>query len=202
METPDNAAWCQANLARLASALSNYAKLNFQPCAVWNLLPNPQNVKFTLLLLDLISFFPFSLPSCCSLLPPLLFLSCPALKSVPFTARSAKRSSHVFYDSVFGDEVTNAIHNLPSASAAFKSLYLSFWIKITNSHESFSSTRRNIWNSPSTDLRNQPYRRTDGGRRSGKWKPGQQLHVSSDISLWKGGKREKQHYRCLILIVC
>ncbi|XP_046888077.1 formin-like protein 1 isoform X1 [Hypomesus transpacificus] len=34
-----------------------------------------------------------------------------------------------------------------------------------------------------TDLRNQPYRRTDGGRRSAKWKPGQQLHVSSDISL-------------------
>lgn len=34
-----------------------------------------------------------------------------------------------------------------------------------------------------TDLRNQPYRRTDGGRRSGKWKPGQQLQVSSDISL-------------------
>lgn len=34
-----------------------------------------------------------------------------------------------------------------------------------------------------TDLRNQPYRRTDGSRRSGKWKPGQQLHVSSDISL-------------------
>ncbi|KAM9837583.1 formin-like protein 1 [Aulostomus maculatus] len=34
-----------------------------------------------------------------------------------------------------------------------------------------------------TDLRNQPYRRADGGRRSAKWKPGQQLHVSSDISL-------------------
>ncbi|TKS89398.1 Formin-like protein 1 [Collichthys lucidus] len=34
-----------------------------------------------------------------------------------------------------------------------------------------------------TDLRNQPYRRTDAGRRSAKWKPGQQLHVSSDISL-------------------
>lgn len=34
-----------------------------------------------------------------------------------------------------------------------------------------------------TDLRNQPYRRTDGSRRSTKWKPGQQLHVSSDISL-------------------
>ncbi|TDG97700.1 hypothetical protein EPR50_G00210740 [Perca flavescens] len=34
-----------------------------------------------------------------------------------------------------------------------------------------------------TDLRNQPYRRTDGGRRSAKWKPGQQLNVSSDISL-------------------
>uniref|UniRef100_A0A3B5A1D9 FH2 domain-containing protein n=1 Tax=Stegastes partitus TaxID=144197 RepID=A0A3B5A1D9_9TELE len=34
-----------------------------------------------------------------------------------------------------------------------------------------------------TDLRNQPYRRTDGGRRSAKWKPGQQLQVSSDISL-------------------
>ncbi|XP_029382912.1 formin-like protein 1 [Echeneis naucrates] len=34
-----------------------------------------------------------------------------------------------------------------------------------------------------TDLRNQPYRRTDGSRRSAKWKPGQQLHVSSDISL-------------------
>ncbi|XP_055085619.1 formin-like protein 1 [Periophthalmus magnuspinnatus] len=34
-----------------------------------------------------------------------------------------------------------------------------------------------------TDLRNQPYRRADGGRRSAKWKPGQQLQVSSDISL-------------------
>ncbi|KAG7472959.1 formin 1 isoform X1 [Solea senegalensis] len=34
-----------------------------------------------------------------------------------------------------------------------------------------------------TDLRNQPYRRADGVRRSAKWKPGQQLHVSSDISL-------------------
>uniref|UniRef100_A0A669BIL7 Formin like 1 n=1 Tax=Oreochromis niloticus TaxID=8128 RepID=A0A669BIL7_ORENI len=34
-----------------------------------------------------------------------------------------------------------------------------------------------------TDLRNQPYRRGDGGRRSAKWKPGQQLQVSSDISL-------------------
>ncbi|XP_056905151.1 formin-like protein 1 isoform X2 [Takifugu flavidus] len=34
-----------------------------------------------------------------------------------------------------------------------------------------------------TDLRNQPYRRADGGRRSAKWKAGQQLHVSSDISL-------------------
>uniref|UniRef100_A0AAQ5ZVJ2 Formin-like 1a n=1 Tax=Amphiprion ocellaris TaxID=80972 RepID=A0AAQ5ZVJ2_AMPOC len=34
-----------------------------------------------------------------------------------------------------------------------------------------------------TDLRNQPYRRTDAGRRSAKWKPGQQLQVSSDISL-------------------
>lgn len=39
--------------------------------------------------------------------------------------------------------------------------------------------------SSSSDLRNQPYRRTDGGRHSAKWKPGQQLHVSSDISLWK-----------------
>lgn len=37
----------------------------------------------------------------------------------------------------------------------------------------------------SSDLRNQPYRRVDGGRRSGRWKPGQQLQVSSDISLWK-----------------
>lgn len=37
----------------------------------------------------------------------------------------------------------------------------------------------------SSDLRNQPYRRADGGRRSAKWKPGQQLHVSSDISLWR-----------------
>ncbi|KAK7919449.1 hypothetical protein WMY93_010733 [Mugilogobius chulae] len=34
-----------------------------------------------------------------------------------------------------------------------------------------------------TDLRNQPYRRADAGRRSAKWKPGQQLQVSSDISL-------------------
>ncbi|KAM4624573.1 formin-like protein 1 [Polymixia lowei] len=34
-----------------------------------------------------------------------------------------------------------------------------------------------------TGLRNQPYRRADGGRRSAKWKPGQQLNVSSDISL-------------------
>ncbi|CAM9135716.1 unnamed protein product [Lampetra planeri] len=34
-----------------------------------------------------------------------------------------------------------------------------------------------------TDLRNQPYRRADGGRRSAKWKPGQKLQVSSDISL-------------------
>uniref|UniRef100_A0A3Q4IG78 FH2 domain-containing protein n=1 Tax=Neolamprologus brichardi TaxID=32507 RepID=A0A3Q4IG78_NEOBR len=34
-----------------------------------------------------------------------------------------------------------------------------------------------------TDLRNQPYRRGDAGRRSAKWKPGQQLQVSSDISL-------------------
>uniref|UniRef100_A0A8C5GS08 Formin-like protein 1 n=1 Tax=Gouania willdenowi TaxID=441366 RepID=A0A8C5GS08_GOUWI len=34
-----------------------------------------------------------------------------------------------------------------------------------------------------TDLRTQPYRRADAGRRSGKWKPAQQLQVSSDISL-------------------
>ncbi|XP_017293572.1 formin-like protein 1 isoform X2 [Kryptolebias marmoratus] len=34
-----------------------------------------------------------------------------------------------------------------------------------------------------TDLRNQPYRRTDGVRLSSKWKQGQQLQVSSDISL-------------------
>ncbi|XP_076154079.1 formin-like 1b isoform X3 [Alosa pseudoharengus] len=34
-----------------------------------------------------------------------------------------------------------------------------------------------------TGLRNQPYIRTDGGRRSAKWKPAQQLQVSSDISL-------------------
>ncbi|XP_026057310.1 formin-like protein 1 [Carassius auratus] len=34
-----------------------------------------------------------------------------------------------------------------------------------------------------TDLRNQPYIRADGGRRSAKWKPAQQLPVSSDISL-------------------
>uniref|UniRef100_A0A8C6SPX1 Formin like 1 n=1 Tax=Neogobius melanostomus TaxID=47308 RepID=A0A8C6SPX1_9GOBI len=34
-----------------------------------------------------------------------------------------------------------------------------------------------------TDLRNQPYRRADAGRRSAKWKQGQQLQVSSDISL-------------------
>lgn len=34
-----------------------------------------------------------------------------------------------------------------------------------------------------TDLRNQPYIRADGGRRSGKWKTAQQLPVSSDISL-------------------
>ncbi|KAL1248353.1 hypothetical protein QQF64_021671 [Cirrhinus molitorella] len=34
-----------------------------------------------------------------------------------------------------------------------------------------------------TDLRNQPYIRADGGRRSAKWKPTQQLPVSSDISL-------------------
>ncbi|KAG1944372.1 formin-like protein [Pimephales promelas] len=34
-----------------------------------------------------------------------------------------------------------------------------------------------------TDLRNQPYIRADGGRRSAKWKPAQQLLVSSDISL-------------------
>uniref|UniRef100_A0A3Q0S062 FH2 domain-containing protein n=1 Tax=Amphilophus citrinellus TaxID=61819 RepID=A0A3Q0S062_AMPCI len=34
-----------------------------------------------------------------------------------------------------------------------------------------------------TDLRNQPYRRADGSRRSARWKPGQQLQVSSDISL-------------------
>nr|XP_009295890.3 LOW QUALITY PROTEIN: formin-like protein 1 [Danio rerio] len=34
-----------------------------------------------------------------------------------------------------------------------------------------------------TDLRNQPYIRADGGRRSAKWKPAQQLAVSTDISL-------------------
>ncbi|XP_018597604.2 formin-like protein 1 isoform X1 [Scleropages formosus] len=34
-----------------------------------------------------------------------------------------------------------------------------------------------------TDLRNQPYRRMDGARHSSKKKNGQQLHVSSDISL-------------------
>ncbi|XP_034049355.1 formin-like protein 1 [Thalassophryne amazonica] len=34
-----------------------------------------------------------------------------------------------------------------------------------------------------TDLRNQPYRREDSSRRSARWNPGQQLHVSSDISL-------------------
>ncbi|XP_016146869.1 formin-like protein 1 isoform X2 [Sinocyclocheilus grahami] len=34
-----------------------------------------------------------------------------------------------------------------------------------------------------TDLRKQPYIRADGGRRSSKWKPAQQLPVSSDISL-------------------
>lgn len=34
-----------------------------------------------------------------------------------------------------------------------------------------------------TDLRNQPYRRTDGVRHSSKGKPSQKLQVSSDISL-------------------
>uniref|UniRef100_A0A3B3TYQ8 FH2 domain-containing protein n=1 Tax=Poecilia latipinna TaxID=48699 RepID=A0A3B3TYQ8_9TELE len=34
-----------------------------------------------------------------------------------------------------------------------------------------------------TDLRNQPYRRTDGSRHSSRGRPGQQLQVSSDISL-------------------
>ncbi|XP_072535025.1 formin-like protein 1 [Salminus brasiliensis] len=34
-----------------------------------------------------------------------------------------------------------------------------------------------------TGLRNQPYIRADAGRRSAKWKPAQQLQVSSDISL-------------------
>ncbi|KAF7203747.1 formin-like protein 1 isoform X2 [Nothobranchius furzeri] len=34
-----------------------------------------------------------------------------------------------------------------------------------------------------TDLRNQPYRRADGVRLSSKWKQGQKLQVSSDISL-------------------
>ncbi|MCJ8728410.1 hypothetical protein PDJAM_G00004190 [Pangasius djambal] len=34
-----------------------------------------------------------------------------------------------------------------------------------------------------TGLRNQPYIRADGGRRSYKWKPAQKLQVSSDISL-------------------
>ncbi|XP_061564234.1 formin-like protein 1 isoform X2 [Cololabis saira] len=34
-----------------------------------------------------------------------------------------------------------------------------------------------------TDLRNQAYRRTDSSRGSARWKPGQQLNVSSDISL-------------------
>uniref|UniRef100_A0A8C8MDZ1 Formin like 1 n=1 Tax=Oncorhynchus tshawytscha TaxID=74940 RepID=A0A8C8MDZ1_ONCTS len=34
-----------------------------------------------------------------------------------------------------------------------------------------------------TDLRNQPYRRTDGSRVSAKWKPRQKLQVSSDIFL-------------------
>lgn len=34
-----------------------------------------------------------------------------------------------------------------------------------------------------TGLRNQPYVRADGGRRSYKWKPAQKLQVSSDISL-------------------
>ncbi|XP_076826462.1 formin-like 1b isoform X2 [Brachyhypopomus gauderio] len=34
-----------------------------------------------------------------------------------------------------------------------------------------------------TGLRNQPYIRSDGGRRSYKWKPSQRLQVSSDISL-------------------
>uniref|UniRef100_A0A674BNP4 Formin like 1 n=1 Tax=Salmo trutta TaxID=8032 RepID=A0A674BNP4_SALTR len=34
-----------------------------------------------------------------------------------------------------------------------------------------------------TDLRNQPYRRTDGSRVGTKWKPRQKLQVSSDISL-------------------
>ncbi|KAL7822355.1 hypothetical protein AOLI_G00331210, partial [Acnodon oligacanthus] len=34
-----------------------------------------------------------------------------------------------------------------------------------------------------TGLRNQPYIRADGGRRSTKWKPTQQLQVPSDISL-------------------
>lgn len=63
--------------------------------------------------------------------------------------------------------------------------------------------------SPTSDLRNQPYRRADGGRRSAKWKQGQQLQVSSDISLWKtlqtrlktstsqacwGMQREVKHY--------
>ncbi|XP_062298251.1 formin-like protein 1 [Scomber scombrus] len=62
-----------------------------------------------------------------------------ALKSVPFTARSGKRSSRLLCDSVFSDD--------------------------------------------SPYLRNQPYRRAESGRRSTKWKPGQQLHVSSDISL-------------------
>lgn len=110
----------------LASALGGYAKLHFLSCAAQHLHSNPQNLKFCLLFFVPIYFFLFSGPSCRSLLLPLLFLSSPALKSVPFTARSAKRSSHVFYDAVFGEEVTDAIHNLPSAPAVSNSFFLSF----------------------------------------------------------------------------
>ncbi|XP_031700073.1 formin-like protein 1 isoform X3 [Anarrhichthys ocellatus] len=44
-----------------------------------------------------------------------------ALKSVPFTARSAKRSSRLFCDSVFSDEVTSSSSSSSSSSSLFHS---------------------------------------------------------------------------------
>lgn len=59
------------------------------------------------------------------------------------------------------------------------------WLHIQRVYKKNVITRSLIDVCSSSDLRNQPYRRADGGRRSAKWKPGQQLHVSSDISLWR-----------------
>lgn len=131
METPDEGARSHLNYQAGTCSLQLYkAKLNTSCLALCEIYPpNPQNVKTCLLFNVFIYFFLFSLPSF-PFTPSafFLFLPPPALKSVPFTARSAKRSSHMFYDSVFGEEVTDAIPNLLFAPSVSKLFFLSMFI--------------------------------------------------------------------------